>query len=693
MPAIRLTGWAMLPAVVVLLGCSTQKTVDDARLRNADQDAANWLMYGRTYDDHRYSPLKEINDQSVGKLGLAWSRELGSTRGLEATPLVEDGVIYTTGSWSVVNAIDAKSGEIRWTYDPKVPRERAYFICCDVVNRGAALYAGKVYAGTLDGRLIALDQKTGAQVWSVSTADTAKPYSITSAPRIAKGLVVIGNAGSEYGVRGYVTAYDAETGKQAWRTYTVPGDPSQGFESKAMENAAKTWTGEWWKTGGGGNPWEGIAYDPSLDLLYFGTANATAWYRALRGAGDSLYTASILAVRASNGELAWYFQTTPGDNWDYDATQPLVQADLNIGGRTRKVIMQANKNGFFYVLDRESGEFISGAPFVTGVTWATGLDPKTGRPREAPGFAEMKPVIASPSPDGAHNWHPMAFSPATGFVYLPAKSNSQFLHAPDAKWKYDSNKANLGLDGSYDGPLAAKLGSMPAVKGELVAWDPVNQRAAWRASYLTAEGGGVLATAGNLVFQGRADGILAAYRATDGAQLWQFDAGTGIVAPPVTYSVGGVQYISVMAGWGGASALFNAPGSGPVKPGYGRILTFTLGAAGTLKPPEYGHKNPPTPAVSANASPQIVHEGGLLFNEHCAPCHGVNAIAGPVPDLRYASKEILEGIDEIVLGGARASAGMPSFKQILDAGQVRAIQAYIAARARESAKPAGDQRK
>jgi quinohemoprotein ethanol dehydrogenase len=689
----QLCVWACLPVLFALVSCSrTAATLDDAALRAADQDSANWLMYGRTYDDHRFSPLGQINEQTVGKLGLAWSREMNTTRGLEASPLVEDGVIYTTGAWSVVDALDAKTGDVRWTYDPKVPRENAYFVCCEVVNRGAALYRGKVYVATLDGRLIALDQKTGAPVWTAATTNN-KAYTITSAPRIAKGLVVIGNAGSEYGVRGYVSAYDAETGKLAWRTYTVPGDPAKGFESKAMEAAAKTWKDDYWKTGGGGTPWEGAAYDPDLDLVYLGTGNATAWYRALRGGGDSLYTASILAVHANNGELAWYFQTTPSDNWDYDATQPLMQADLTIGGRARKVIMQANKNGFFYVLDRQTGEFISGAPFVSGVSWATGLDPKTGRPIEAPGVATMKPELISPGPDGAHNWHPMAFSPATGLVYLSAKSGEQFIHAPDAKWKYNPETSNLGLDPFYDGPLNAKLVTMPPSHGELLAWDPVKQQAAWRAPSPTASNGGVLATAGNLVFEGRADGMFTAYRATDGKQLWQFDAGTGIVAPPVTYSVDGTQYVSVMAGWGGSPALFNTPGSGPVKPGYGRILTFTIGGTATLNPPAFGHKDPPPmPTLKVSASPQMVREGGLLFNNHCGGCHGINAVAGPLPDLRYSDASTLEGIDSIVLGGERASLGMPSFQKILNQAQVREIQAYIVSRARESAKPAANQR-
>lgn len=678
MQSHHFTIFALLPALAGLVSCSRTAT---------DTDTANWVMYGGTIDDHRYSPLNQINEQTVTKLGLVWSRELGTTRGLEATPLVENGVIYTTGSWSVVYALDAKTGEVRWTYDPKVPREGAYFICCDVVNRGVALYKGKVYVGTLDARLIALDAQSGTPVWSIMTADGGKPYSITGYPRIAKNLVVIGNAGSEYGVRGYVSAYDADTGKMVWRTYTVPGDPSRGFESKAMEEAAKTWSGEWWKVGGGGTAWEGIVYDPALDLLYFGTGNASAWYRSLRGdgKGDSLYTASILAVHANNGELAWHFQTTPGDDWDYDSTQPLMQADLTIGGRRRKVIMQANKNGFFYVLDRQTGEFISGAPFVSGVTWASGLDPKTGRPIEvaSESSAGFHPAIVSPDPGGGHNWNPMAFHPATGLVYLPAKTGTQFVHAPDSKWEYDADHVNVGNDVLYDGPLNAKMRKLPPPTGALLAWDPVAQRAAWSVSYPVLEGGGALATGGNLVFQGRADGILAAYRATDGKQLWQFDAGTGIVAPPVTYRLGGVQYVSVMAGWGGGG-----PGqvAGKVKPGYGRILTYAIGATATLNPPAYGHKEPPTPAIAMNAPPKTVHLGELLFNGHCAGCHGADAVAGAQPDLRYATKAVHAQFEAIVLGGARASLGMPSFQKVLHADQVRAIQAYVLSRAAESSK-------
>jgi quinohemoprotein ethanol dehydrogenase len=651
----------------------------------ADED---WRLHGGSQTDQRFSPLNQINDQTVSRLGLVWSQELGTSRGLEATPIVEDGVIYTTGSWSVVFAFTARTGKMKWTYDPRVPRERAYFFCCDVVNRGVALRNGKVYLGTLDGRLIALDQLTGTPVWSVQTTDPDKAYSITAAPLIARDKVLIGNAGSEYGVRGYIAAYDGETGKQVWRFYTVPGDPHHGFESKAMEIAARTWHGkDWWKAGGGGSPWEGMTYDPALDLLFFGTGNASTWYRALRGEGDSLYTACILAVKASTGELAWYFQTTPGDSFDFDATQPLVQADLIMGGRLRKVLLQANKNGFFYVLDRQTGEFLSAAPFVSGISWASGLDSKTGHPIEFPGVGDANPKLISPETTGAHNWNPMAFHPTTGLVYFAARDNTQMVHVPDRKWKYDPKRDNVGIDGNYEGPLFAKMASMPPPSGKLLAWDPIAQKAAWSAKYPVLDGGGVLATAGNLVFQGRSDGIFAAYRATDGKQVWQFDAATGIMAPPVTYTVDGVQYMTVMVGWGGAAGLINTPALGAVKPGWGRILTFALDGKAILKAPPFGHKNPPRPAITAKQDPEAVHAGALLFNSHCFLCHGLNAVAGPLPDLRYSSKEVLDSLPSIVLGGARESGGMPSFKKILSEEDVKAIRAYIIARAQEAAGP------
>lgn len=654
-------------------------------------DAADWIMHGRTYDEQRFSPLDQINEQNVSKLGLVWSRELGTTRGLEATPLVSNGVIYTTGEWSMAYALDAKTGEILWTFDPKVPRARARHICCDVVNRGVALYHGKVYLGTLDGRLIALDAKSGNPVWDVVTVDQSKPYSITGAPRIARGMVLIGNAGSEFSVRGYLSAYDAETGKLVWRTFTVPGDPSRGFESKALESAAKTWNGEWWVAGGGGSPWDTIVYDPKLDLVYTGTGNGIAWYRDLRspGGGDNLYLASILALRASDGELVWHFQTTPGENWDYDATQPLMLADLNIGGRMRKVIMQASKNGFFYVLDRQTGQFISAKTFVKGVNWASGTDPKSGRPTEsATAYDGMHPVLVSPSSGGAHNWYPMAFHPGTGLVYVPAREGTTSLHVPDAGWKFDQRRDNIGRDTGYEGPLLAKLQSSPPPAGRLVAWNPVDQREAWSVTLPVVESGGVLATAGNLVFQGRADGILCAYRATDGQKLWEYDTGTGIMAPPATHLVDGVQYLTLMVGWGGTAGLVNPPGMGPSKPGFGRVLTFAIGGTSQLEVPPFGHKKPPAPTIRMNASQKSVREGKSLYAAFCYRCHGIDAVAGAaIPDLRYATAKVHQQFAAIVLDGTHESRGMPHFSDLLTREQVRAIQAYVLSRAAAPAAP------
>ena len=642
-------------------------------------------MYGGTSNEQRFSPLSQINEETIGRLGLLWDRELGTTRGLEATPLISNGVIYTTGEWSVAYALDAKTGEILWTFDPQVPRARVRTICCDVVNRGVALYNGKVYLGTLDGRLIALDAKSGKPMWDVITVDQSKPYSITGAPRIAKGKVLIGNAGSEFGVRGCISAYDTETGKLIWRTFTVPGDPAKGFESKALEAAAKTWNGEWWIAGGGGTAWDSIVYDPDLDLVYAGTGNGVAWFRDLRspGGGDNLYLASILALRASDGEQVWHYQVTPGDNWDYDATQPLMLADLPIGGVTRKVIMQASKNGFFYVLDRQTGQFISAKAFVNGVSWATAVDPQTGRPQESSTAHDgWNAVLVSPSPGGAHNWYPMALHPATGLVYIPAREGSVFLSAPNKNWESNSTLWNRGEDSSYAGPLVEKMLAAPPMTGHLVAWNPVEQKEAWRADLPLVESGGVLATAGNLVFQGRSDGIFCAYRATDGKKLWEFDGGTGIMAPPVTYLQDGVQYITLMVGWGGAAGLVNIPGGGPVKRGYGRILTFSLGANTKLEVPPFGQTGPPTVAVHMNASAAAIHAGNVLYMRYCFFCHGVGAVSGSgVPDLRYATAETHHQFESIVLGGTRESRGMPSFKDALKPDQARAIQAYVLSQA------------
>jgi quinohemoprotein ethanol dehydrogenase len=671
--------------ILAIIGCARSRNVpvDDAALRAADADPSNWITYVSTYSEQRFSRLQQVNEQTVSRLGLAWSFDLGTLRGLEATPLVKDGVLYTTSAWSLVYAFDARTGHLLWQYDPHVPKDHAKFVCCDVVNRGVALYRGRVYVGTLDGRLIALDAKTGAVVWDVQTTPKDGPYAITGAPRIAKGRVFIGNAGSEYAVRGYVSAYDADTGNLIWRSYTVPGDPSKPFESEAMRRAAATWSGEWWKAGGGGSAWDTIVYDPDLDFVFFGTGNGSPWYDRLRSKGDNLYIASIVALRADTGEQIWAYQTTPGDNWDYDATQPLMLANLTIDGQQRHVLMQANKNGFFYELDRETGKLISARPYAE-VNWAKGID-ANGRPIENAAIRELKDAtIVRPSSAGAHNWHPLSFNPTTGLVYMGVLDATS-LQAVTVGWKINLHDQVTGLDRGYQGPVRKQwLATKPS--GKLVAWDPAAQREAWHIDLPDPGSGGTLSTAGNLVFQGRADGKLQAYRATDGKVLWEFEAGIGIMAPPMTYQVDGTQYIAVLAGWGGPEVLGNrATGKGKVGPG--KLLSFSLGGSATLPAYERVVQPVPVPTFKLAASRPEVEKGRILYATFCARCHGGDAVSGGlVPDLRNATAGTHEKFEEIVRGGALRELGMPSFSEDLTAAQVRLIQAYVLDRARESAR-------
>lgn len=530
---------------------SVTEKVDDLRLYNADETPGDWLSYGRNYQEDRFSPLNQITKSNIDSLGLAWSFNMEVQRGIEATPIVVDGIMFVTGNYSVVYSIDARKGELLWKYDPEVSPMVGIKACCGSINRGVALYKGLVYVGALDGRLIALNSITGQPKWEVQTVDTTANYTITGAPRVVDGKVIIGNGGAEYGVRGYITAYDAMTGEQEWRFYTVPGDPSLPFESKAMENAAKTWTGQWWKYGGGGTAWDAMAYDPELNLLYVGVGNGSPWNRLHRSpeGGDNLYLSSIVAINPQNGELVWYYQTTPGDNWDYTATQHLILADLNIKGQLRKVIMQAPKNGFFYVIDRTNGEFISAEPYVY-TNWASSIDPKTGRPVENDwsGYEEGD-VEIFPSVFGGHNWQPMAYNPQTRLVYIPAQETSMiFTHDPDWKFVEAPGKQNVGIIWGGKGPkdkvLRDSLAPDPNPVGRLIAWDPVNQKEVWW-------NGGVLTTDGGLVFQGGGDGHFVAYDAENGDKLWEIDLGTGIMAAPMTFEADGVQYISVAVGWGG----------------------------------------------------------------------------------------------------------------------------------------------
>ena len=669
----------------------TTADVDARRIIQADGEPGNWLSHGRTYQEQRFSPLHQINADTVKDLGLAWYWNTGTTRGLEASPIVVDGVMFTSGSWSVVWAHDAKTGEPIWSYDPQVPREWGRNACCDVVNRGVALWKGKVYVGTLDGRLVALDAATGKPVWEVQTTDRERAYTITGAPRVVKGKVVIGNGGDEYGVRGYVTAYVAETGEQAWRFFTVPGDPSKPFEGKHLEKAAATWRGgKWWEVGGGGTVWDSMAYDPELNLLYLGVGNGSPWNRYIRspGGGDNLYLSSIVAVNPDNGEMVWHFQTTPGDTWDYTATQHMILADLEIEGRERRVIMQAPKNGYYYELDRTNGEFISAEAYVP-VNWATHIDQETGRPVEDPEahYANEARLIR-PAPYGGHNWHPMAFHPGTGLVYIPAL-DIPFSFAQDNAFQYKPGEWNTGLDLAQTVPPEdpeTLVSAMAEVKGHLAAWDPVAQKEVWRVQHDTSWNGGLLATAGNLVFQGISDGRFAAYTADTGEKVWEFPTHVGIIAPPVSYSVDGEQYVTVVAGWGGAFALASGvPRHRDNVLTEGRILTFKLGGNAELPEPRVTYLEIPEPP-EVKTSAQQLSTGETLYHTYCAVCHGPGAVSGGggTPDLRYSSREVHESWNPIVLQGAFTGRGMTGFDHVLSPEEAQAIRAYVVSQAKAS---------
>jgi quinohemoprotein ethanol dehydrogenase len=589
MPALARLG--AMAACFGLALAQQPKRVDDNALRKAVPD--EWVTYGHDYAETHFSPLKQINVENVSRLALAWTWETGTEGGIESTPLISNGVLYATGPWSVVFAVDARTGKEKWRYDPDIARVNGPRLCCGPVNRGVALYQGKVYVGTLDGRLIALNAETGKTVWSVQTTDPNEDHSITGAPRIVKGKVLIGNGGAEFAARGFLTAYDANTGKQAWRFYVVPGDPSKPFENPELEKAAKTWTGEWWKYGGGGTPWDGMAYDPQADLLYIGTGNGGPWDISIRSpqGGDNLYLSSIVALKPDTGRMAWYYQEVPGDEWDYTASQPMILADLTINGRQRKVLLHAPKNGFFYVMDRITGELISAEPYAKNVTWAKSIDLKTGRPNFNPEarYGKAGSTVA-PGAGGAHNWHPMAFSPLTGLVYIPGQESSM-NYTPDPNFKFEKGRrtmgANIGIDltKSFAPPpkLAGSSGSAPPPGGFLVAWDPVTQKERWRIPYSGGFNGGVVATAGNLVFEGSSAGDFYAYNAETGAKLWEAKIAPG-AATPITYELDGKQYVSILAGRG-IVVKFLGDDSGPkIKAPPSRVFTFVLDGKAAAEP-------------------------------------------------------------------------------------------------------------
>jgi quinohemoprotein ethanol dehydrogenase len=653
--------------------------IDGAAIRANAAKGADWPSYGLDYAETRHSKLTHVTTDNVKDLGLVWSYDLESTRGVEATPVVIDGIMYVTASWSIVHAIDVRTGKRLWVYDPKVDRSKGFRGCCDVVNRGVAVWRGMVYVAAYDGRLIAIDAATGQKAWEQDTIiDHQFSYTITGAPRVFKGKVIIGNGGAEYGVRGYITAYDAATGKQAWRWFTVPGDPAKKFENEAMAKAAKTWdpAGKWWEAGGGGTVWDTVTFDPELNLMYIGTGNGSPWAQGKRSpkGGDNLYLASIVALNPDTGRYAWHYQETPGDNWDFTSTQPMILADLKIDGKPRKVILHAPKNGFFFVLDRTNGQFISAQNFVE-VNWAKGYD-KNGRPIETDiARTADRPREIIPSAFGARNWHPMSFNPTTGLAYMPVQGIP--LSLMDNKgWKFNAAAplephSNLGWNtGTYVNAEPPKS----APFGRLVAWDPIAQKEKWRVEHVSPWNGGTLTTAGNLVFQGTADGRFLAYDARDGKKLWEAATGTGVVAAPATYEVDGKQYVSIAVGWGG---VYGIAARHTDRKGPGTVYTFALG--GSAKPPAFVEYKLNALLQGVPYDKAHVEAGTALYVSNCAFCHGVPGVdrGGNVPNLGYSSHETIAALDKWLFKGPATANGMPDFTGKLKAEDVAKLQAFI----------------
>jgi quinohemoprotein ethanol dehydrogenase len=655
----------------------------------------DWGAIGFSYDEQRFSPLTDISDKNVGELGIAWTADLEDARGQEATPVVVDGVMYVSHAWSKVSAWDAATGKPLWKFDPKVPGERAVHACCDVVNRGVALWGDKLFVGTIDGRLIALDRKTGTQLWATQTVDTTKPYTITGAPRVVKDMVLIGNGGAEFGVRGYVTAYDADTGKEKWRFYTAP-NPNKAKDGAASDEifaskANATWSdkGEWQTSGGGGTVWDAIVYDKDLDQIYLGVGNGNPWNHGTRsnGEGDNWFLSSVVALDAATGQYKWHYQETPGETWDYTATQPIILAEQTVNGTPTKVLYHAPKNGFFFTIDRSNGKLIDAKPFVDGINWATGYDLATGRPIENPEarfYKTGKPFIAIPGALGAHNWHPMSYNPATGLVYIPAQQIPQgYLQDMNELDRRKVLGFNVGT--SLTGTLlpddkAAFRAAVAATTGRLVAFDPRTGKVAWAVDHPAAWNGGTMTTAGNLVFQGTSLGRFRAYTADTGRQLLDLDMQSGIVSAPSTFRVNGVQYVAFMTSKGGAFPLVAGVAGGATRkiPNIPRLVVLKIGGTAKLPAP------PATTTLAWNPPPMTasvaeVAAGKANFGRYCMVCHGDSAIGnGFTPDLRVSGT--LANADAwkaVVVDGALKERGMVSFAKVLTPQDAEAIRAYV----------------
>ncbi|MDB5916593.1 MAG: hypothetical protein JWR40_827 [Massilia sp.] len=692
---------AAILGIAPAIAATPAGNVDWRRVMAADAEPHQWFTGGRDAGEQHYSPLDKINESNVSRLGLAWEYDSGNMRGRvqrghEATPIVVDGVMYNSGPWGAVYALSASTGKQLWRFEPELDGGWARKACCDAVNRGVAVWKGVVYVGQLDGYLVALNAATGTVLWKTNTLiDRKRGYTLSGAPRIAGDVVVIGNGGAEFGVRGYITAYDLRSGKQRWRFFTVPGAPEKGYEHPELEVAARTWDKDSnWDAGGGGTVWDSMVYDPVHKLLFVGTGNGSphpVWLRS-PGKQENLYLSSILAINPATGRLVWHFQVTPGDSWDYTATQPIILADLELAGKKTPVLMQAPKNGFFFVIERTTGKLVSAEKYVTA-TWAERFDVATGKPiKSEQGNYSDKAKLIYPSPLGGHNWMPMAYSRQSGLVYIPVVDFSTVFERQKA---YKRMPDTMDFGATYTPMMAmppavaAELGaSQPAPRYHefLLAWDPLAQKEVWRAPNTGMWNGGVLATGGGLVIQGTASGHLRVYRATDGTLLKEIFTGTGMMAAPMTYSIKGVQYVAIAAGYGGLVGAMFPPGA--VANDYqnrGRLLVFRLDGGSTALP----RKNEaevlhPLPGAIQEDAAQLSH-GAAQFTVHCARCHGGgrNGTKSAFPNLFNLPPATHAAFKPIVLDGAYSYGGMPGFADVLNEKDAAAIQLYLIDTARK----------
>ncbi len=662
-------------------------TVDDARIvRALYEEPGSWLTYGRTFEEQRFSPLRQIDLETVSRLGLAWSKDFGVRHRVQGSPIMVDGVVYVADPWGVTYALDAKTGAELWKFDPEIDPGLVRYACCGgPINRGVAYYGGRIYLAAFDARLIALDAATGRQLWEAYTGDPASrvPTTITGAPRVGGGKVYIGQSSSEFGVRGYASAWDAETGEEVWRFFTVPGDPSLPFEHPEMEMAAETWSGQWWEYGGGGTVWHSIVYDPEFNQVYLGVGNGMPWPRAIRSpdGGDNLFLASIVAVDADTGRMNWHYQTTPGDNWDYTATQDMVLADMQVDGVDRKVLLQAPKNGFFYVIDREDGTLLRAHPYGP-INWATHVDMETGRPVENPAmYYDDEPKWILPGAVGGHNWHAMSFDAERGVMYVPTQEAPFFFSLPEEFVRtgvFKLNEVGMSVGVRVGGPRQHAVdaaGPLPDTAGRLKAFDPLTGETLWSTDNPTWNNGGVLATAGGLVFQGGELGPFVAYDADDGSVLWEFQTYGAISAPPISYAIDGTQYVAILASATNRHENF------------GSLLVFALdGAADWPVPLERPIEIPEPPPLTASA--EEIERGSALYHEACMWCHGDSTLEPLMADLKMMTAETHEQFPAIVLGGMLRDQGMMGYADVLTPEDAELIRQYVISQAlvgRESA--------